>query len=293
MKITRLESREQEIMQRLRDELDGPRPDGEHLTEAIWCNIKATVKPALAAAGIETPFDDATILRFTEGKMWEAALAKFEWRKQSVIAAPSGHGLGTVDAMRPRSRIVIEIKATSGSAFHDISDAMMMQVQGYASWLLPDGVEVLVAELRIIYKNGDGGKSKCKEHGYPEQVTRRENPDTGRQKLCCPVCKEFLFGERKPMLRVYEVEWTRDDLESMRDLIASRLNELRVDRAAYQVGDPLPTWKWGHPEKECAGCEVREAIGCPGRDGLDELEQELKGSIQALQAKELAGEPRR
>ena len=133
------------------------------------------------------------------------------------------------------------------------------------------------------YENGDGGKGKCLEHGYPETVERRENPDSGRQKACCPECDEFLINERVPMLRVYDLEWDEKELASLNDLLTWRLGELRKDRIAYFKDGELPDWKWGYPEVECKNCEVKEAIGCPGADGIDELEVQLEGSINALQ----------
>jgi hypothetical protein len=302
--ITRLPDEEAAFMERLRAQ-HNQRPDGLHLTDAIWCNIASTVKPALAAAGIGVRYSDATILRFAEGAMWEKALIKGDWRQQHEVGSPDDESTGTIDAVLPRTWFPIEAKTTKRSTLADLPDSTLTQLGGYAARLMlanekwVGGVTPALegetigweGRIRTLHKDGDCGKNKCPEHGYPETEVRRLNPETNRQKLCCPVCEEFLAGDRQPEMRFCKVVWTRDELLSLHKLLAWRLSELRADRIAYHVSDyapmqvtaPLPEWKWGYPQTECAGCEVRELIGCPGREDMDEMESEMTGSIFELE----------
>lgn len=299
--LTRMEDEEAAFMERLRSK---PRVDGLlHLTDAVWCNIRATVKPALAAAGIEVRFSDAAILRINEGLMWEKALIKGDWRQQYEVGCPDDESMGTVDAMIPRTWFPIEAKTTGRSTLAEIPDATMMQIGGYAARLMLANEEWVggvtpalegdtigwKGRIRTLHKDGDCGKNKCPEHGYPEEVKRRLNPETNRQKACCPVCEGWLVGDRQPAVRFYKVVWQRDELLSLHKLITWRLGELKADRIAYRFSDyapvqvtaPLPEWKWGYPQTECNGCEVRELVGCPGREDIDEMEQEATGSLTA------------
>jgi hypothetical protein len=307
--ITRLPDEEAAFMERLRAQ-HNQRPDGLHLTDAIWCNIAGTVKPALTAADIKVRYSDATILRFAEGAMWERALIKGDWRQQYEVGSPDDESTGTIDAVLPRTWFPIEAKTTKRSTLADLPDSTLTQLGGYAARLMlanekwVGGVTSALTgdtigwegEIRTLHKDGDCGKNKCLEHGYPETETRRLNPETKRQKLCCPVCEEFLAGDRQPEMRFYKVVWTRDELLSLHKLLTWRLGELKEDRIAYQgleklrgldgmtfLEIPLPDWKWGYPQTECAGCEVRELVGCPGREDMDEMESEMTGSLTALE----------
>jgi hypothetical protein len=300
--ITRLPDEEAAFMERLRAQHNQRLP-GLHLTDAIWCSIAATVKPALAAAGIEVRFSDATILRFAEGVMWERALIKGDWYQQRQIESPDDESLATFDAVLPYTRFPIEAKTTKRSTLADLPDSTLTQLGGYAARLMLSlerdkniTCSTWEGRIRTLHKDGDCGKNKCPEHGYPETETRRLNPETKRQKLCCPVCEEFLVGERQPQVRFYEIVWQRDELLSLHKLLTWRLGELKADRIAYQgletlrgldgmtfLEIPLPEWKWGYPQTECAGCEVRELIGCPGREDMDDMEQEATGSLTALE----------
>ena len=146
-------------------------------------------------------------------------------------------------------------------------------------------------ELRILHLNGDCGKNKCPEHGYPEEEVRRLNPDSNRQKLCCPVCHHegrplpqgWLFGEQAPEIRRIPLTWTREDLLSLHKIITWRLREVKGARIEYEICDDLPTWQWGYPKTECPGCEVKELVGCAGQEDTDQMEAEMKGSIFELE----------
>ncbi len=282
--ITRLPEEEAAFMERLRARHE-QRPDGLHLTDAIWCNIAGTVKPALAAAGIKVRFSDATILRFNEGAMWEKALIKGDWRQQHEVPSPDDESMGTIDAVLPRTWFPIEAKTTKRSTLAELPDSTLTQLGGYAARLFlkySPYADWWEGRIRTLHKDGDCGKNKCLEHGYPETETRRLNPETNRQKLCCPECEQFLVGDRQPEMRFYKVVWTRDELLSLHKLLTERLFILQLSRDnIYKLGGPLPEWKWGYPQTECAGCEVRELIGCPGREDIDEMESEAVGSLSA------------
>ena len=94
-------------------------------------------------------------------------------------------------------------------------------------------------------------------------------------------------GNRDPVLRCWEVRWTREDLISLHNILTTRQAELKADieNPEYMPGNPPPI-RHGY-DCECEPCPVKERIGCPGRN-VEDLEQELRGSIQALQAKELS-----
>ena len=280
--LTRMPEEEAAFMERLRSK---PRADGLlHLTDAIWCNIRATVKPALIAAGIEIPFSDATVLRINEGLMWERALIKGNWRQQHELGSPDDESMGTIDAVLPHTWFPIEAKTTGRSTLAEIPDATMMQIGGYAARLFlkySPYADWWEGRIRTLHKNGDCGKSKCLDHGYPETEVRRLNPETNRQKLCCPVCENWLVNDRDPEVRFYKVVWQRDELLSLHKLLTWRLGELKEDRLTYKLYGSLPEWKWGYPQTECNGCEVRELVGCSGREDMDEIETEMTGSLSA------------
>ncbi len=287
--VTRLPDEEAAFMDRLRA-LRLQRPPGFHVTDAIWCNIAATVKPALAAAGVEVRYSDATILRFAEGVMWEKALIKGDWHQQRQVASPEDESLGTFDAVLPRTWFPIEAKTTKRSTLADLPDSTLTQLGEYAARLMlwrerEDGKAVTTWEgrIRTLHKDGDCGKNKCPEHGYPEEVKRRLNPESNRQKQCCPVCEGWLTSDRQPEVRFHKIVWTRDELLSLHKLLTWRLAELKADREAYKVSLSLPDWKWGYPQTECAGCEVQELIGCQGSENIDEMEAEMTGSIFELE----------
>jgi hypothetical protein len=293
--ITRLPDEEAAFMEHLRREFPVGRP-GLHQSDAIRCNIYATVLPALVAVGVDVRYSDATLLRFKTGKLWESALLRGTWRQQYEIGSPHDDSVGTVDGMLPHTWYPIEAKTTQGSCLADLSDATRMQIGGYAARLmLAHGphAEVWHGELRTIHLNGDCGKNKCPAHGYPEEEKRRLNPETNRQRLCCPVCQGWMSGDQAPEKRRLKLSWPRDELLSLHKLLTWRLGELKEDRETYvrqhrayfmpdntwQLHASLPEWKWGYPQTECAGCEVRELVGCPGQEGVDEVEAEMTGSI--------------
>lgn len=281
--ITRLPDEEAAFMERLRRK-HADRLPGLHVTDAIWCNIRAIVKPALLAAGIEVRYSDAAILRFENGLMWEKALVHGDWRQQGQASSPDDDSVGTFDAVLPRSWFPIEAKTTGGSTEAPLSDATQMQIGGYAArlmlahWPVPCDWE---GRVRFLHKDGDCGRNKCPEHGYPESEVRRVNPETNRKRLCCPVCQGWLFGERQAAVRFYKLTWPRDELLSLHGIITYRLGEVKAGRAEFMLTTPLPPWQWGYPKTECPGCEIRDLVNCPGQEDTDQMEAEMKGSLTA------------
>ncbi len=281
--VTRLPDEEVAFMERLRSK-HADRLPGLHVTDAIWCNIRAIVKPALIAAGTEIRFSDAKILQFETGKLWESVLLKGAWRQQYQIGSPDDDSVGTVDGMLPHTWFPIEVKTTKGSSLAELPDATLMQVGEYAARCMlkhEAQAEVWHGELRILHLNGDCGKNKCLAHGYPETETRRLNPESNRQKLCCPICEGWLSGDQKPEERRHALSWTRDELLSLHRIITYRLGEVKVGRKAFSVRDSLPEWQHGYPKTECPDCEIRDLVNCPSQEDTDEMETEMKGSLTA------------
>ena len=289
MKITRLESREQEIMQRLRDR---PRLEGRHLTDVIYCNVKAWAFARAAAAGEEIHFDDGTLLRMERGNLRGAFLEEGEMSQVPTITRDDD-SVGTIDIWRG---FVIEVKSTEISMNRPIEEMeqWLLQAGGYVARNIRDRAKGAKAELWIIHERGDHGKKRCRDHGYPEKRVTAKYEETGKARMICPTCRDengevrFLEeGNRDPVLRCWEVRWTREDLISLHNILTTRQAELKADieNPEYMPGNPPPI-RHGY-DFECPPCPVKERIGCPGRN-VEDLEQELRGSIQALQAKELS-----
>ena len=105
--------------------------------------------------------------------------------------------------------------------------------------------------------------------------------------MICPDCQEFLIaGDRDPTVRCWEKAWPTEELRSLHAIQTDRQVELAADivNPKYQIGGELPPIRWGFQrEFECAGCIYKKRIGCPGVDGIDDLEANLQGSIMKLQ----------
>lgn len=289
MQVQRIEQREQEIMAKLRSR---PRLEGQHLTDAIYCNVKAWGFARLSAAGQEVPHDDATLLRFLRGTWREAVLSEGEMTQMQTISADD-ESVGTIDIWRG---FVVESKSSEYSVNKDVAeiDHWMTQIGGYVARNLKDGAKTAKGELWVINEHGDHGKKFCPEHGYPEKQLRRKYEETSGMRAICSECLErdgveqFLAdGNRDPTLRCYEIRWTREELESLHKILTWRLAQLKedIENPAYAIGNP-PEQRHGY-EFECKGCPVGERIGCAGRD-VDDLEEQLQGSVSELEERILA-----
>ena len=128
------------------------------------------------------------------------------------------------------------------------------------------------------------GKKTCPDHGVPDEQFKMKHPDTGRARLACPECKQFLSeGSRETALRCHRIDWTWEELESLHEIHLMRQDKLQEDiaNAKFSIGNPPPI-EWGY-DFECPSCPVKELIGCPGRGAADDLEEKLAGSIMELQ----------
>lgn len=286
MKVTRLKERETEILKRLSSK---PRMEGQHMTAAIYCNVKAWAEARLGAANHDVRHNEATLLRFLRGQWREAILSEGEMAQIQTISREDA-SVGTIDIWRA---CAVETKSTAMSVNKDIGsvDHWMLQLGGYVARNIKDGAKTAKGELWVIHEDGDCGKKYCPEHGYPETEFKRKHPDTKRQRLACPVdgCWAFLTdGRREPMLRCYEVRWTREELEGIHELITRRLADIETDieNADYAIGSPPPI-RHGY-DFECRDCSFKEMVGCLGRGPTDDMEEKLEGSILELEEKELA-----
>ena len=120
-------------------------------------------------------------------------------------------------------------------------------------------------------------------HDRPDVVPKRLYEPTGKKRMYCPECSEFLVpGNREPEVRCWEKTWPRAELEEVLRYQAERQAQLAADikNPDFQIGGELPPIRWGYQaEFECKGCIVKERIGCPGVDGVEDLEAQLSGSI--------------
>jgi hypothetical protein len=289
MKVTRHEPREQQIFAKMRS---SPPLEGQHVTEAIYCNVKTWGRKRLAAAGHELPdFDEATLLRFLMGHGMAQVLEEGEMRQIQAIA-PDTEDVGTIDVwLRDHP---VEIKVTSASVRRDIGsmDHWIQQLGEYVWRSTSRDKKTPWGELWIVYLLGDHGQKICTEHGTPKvapntPVTKRpraRHPETESLRLICPDCSEFLAaGTRETMLRCFRLDWTWEELNSLHAIHAQRQRELQDDlgNAEYGIGNP-PLIRHGY-DFECPSCPVKDAIGCPGRGVPDDLEAQLKGSILEMQ----------
>ena len=280
--ITRNKEREREIIEKLAARLGPVHREGEHLTEAVKCNVLGWGIEKLTEAGIDLHFDEGSILRMTKGQLWGTLLEEGEVSQIRTISADDD-SVGTIDIWRG---FVVDVKSTEISTNHDIGeqDYWMMQLGGYVARNLREGAQTAKAELWVIHEKGDHGKMRCSDHGYPEQNITALYEPTGRRRKICPECREFLVaGNSNPAFRVYNTAWTRDELESLHRIITSRLAQNAADKAnpEYFIGNPPPI-RHGY-DFECPNCIVKELIDCPGRGAADDLEEKLAGSIMELQ----------
>lgn len=283
--VTRLESREQEIMAKLRNR---PRLEGEHLTDRISCNRKVWAMARLAMQGKPVPFSDATLLRFERGNLRGAWLEEGEMSQIQAITTDD-ESVGTIDVWRG---FVVEIKSSEFSTRRDPQDAdhWMLQVAGYTYRTIRPEAKSAKAELWIVHERGDHGVKFCPDHGVPERKIRRKYEETGGQRAICPDCLdetgEIVWlhdGNRDPELRCWELHWTRKELESIHRNLTWRGKALREDIANRDLTfSNTPEIRYGY-SFECPSCPVKEMISCPGMGGDDELEEQMTGSIVALE----------
>ncbi len=281
MKIRHREDREQEIMAKLRSR---PRLEGRHLTDSIYCNVKAWAFARLAAAGEEVHFDDGTLLRMERGNLRGAFLEEGQMSQVPTISRDDD-SVGTIDVWRG---FVVEAKSTEISVNRDVAemDHWVTQLGGYVARNIRDGAKTARGELWIIHERGDHGKKRCIEHGYPERDVTAVWEETGKKRKICPTCRDengevrFLEdGNRDPVLRCWELTWTREELASLHEILTARQADLKADieNTEYQPGNPPPI-RHGY-DFECEKCPVKERIGCPGRG--NNLEQQLEDSLMA------------
>lgn len=282
--ITRIEAREGEIVDKLASR---PRLEGKHLTDAVYCNVKAFGQARLSARGDPPKHDRATLLRFLIGLGMEHILSEGRISQIETITLDDD-SVGTIDVFW-KGRC-IEIKASQISTRKDIGemDHWLTQLGGYvARQVLPAGKSTGTGELWIVHLEGDHGKKFCPEHGVPDRQLRRKHDETGAQRLICPECLEqtgaieFLAaGDRDMALRCHEIRWTRAELESLHSILTTRQADIEADikNPAYQPLGKLPPIRHGY-DFECLKCVVKDALGCPGRQ--PNAEQELEDSLLA------------
>lgn len=288
MNISRMEPRERAILDRLRAR---PRLEGLHVTDTIYCNVKAWGHARLGALGESPPFDDATLLRFLMGHGMAHVLEAGEMRQVETIA-PDTEDVGTIDLwLRDHP---VEIKVTSASVRRDMASQThwLEQLGEYAWRAIAREKARPWGELWAVHLLGDWGKKFCPKHGIPETEFKRKHPDTGRPRLACPVdgCWDFLAeGSRETMLRCWRVEWTWGELDALHSTHAWRQQQLQDDIAdsGYSLSNPPPI-RWGYQQEfECRTCPFRQREDgggwCPGAQETDELEAQLQGSIMALE----------
>jgi hypothetical protein len=278
MRTERLPSREREIMETLRQR---PRLEGQHVTDVIYCNRKAWLFARLQASAVipPTPYEDATLLRMLIGSGMGQVLEAGRVSQIQTIS-PDTEDVGTVDVwLRDHPA---EIKVTYLSTSRNIMDqAHWLEQVGEYTCRSTKRERSPWAELWVVHLLGDHGKKLCPEHGVPEEAVKAKHPETGRPRLVCPECGEFLAdGNRDTTLRCYRIEWTWDELEALHDTHAWRQGQLQRDIMDPQYGlGNLPPVRWGYQAAfECKGCPFmgRE---CPGVESS--LEQQLEASLRA------------
>lgn len=289
---SRLETREQEILDKLRNR---PRLEGLHSTDCIYCNIKAWAAARLAAVGEIIQYDEETLLNFLAGSGIASIIEEGHVHQIEAIA-PDVADVGTLDIWWRDHPC--EIKVSQMSTLRDVltMEHWMEQLGEYVWRTFPrDRKRDPWGELWILHLLGDHGKKRCPEHGVPqyedgEQPFKRRYPDTNRDRLCCPIdgCWVFLEdGQRRKTLRCHRIDFTWEELDSLHAIHAWRQPQLQDDikNPDYAIGN-LPPIRWGYQAAfECASCWAKEKIGCPGVEGVDDLEAELAGSIVELRAR--------
>lgn len=284
MNISRLESREEYIFKKL----ERPRLEGQHVTDCIYCNVKAWGYARLGMVGDVPKFDRPALLRMLMGTAMGNVLEEGEMSQMPSIA-PDTEDVGTLDVYIDGH--AAEIKVTYASSLKDINDMPhWIEQLGEYTWRTTDRKrKTPCGEMWAIHLLGDQGKKRCPEHGVPNRELKARHPDTNRPRLICPACADatgeavFLAdGDRDTALRCHRVEWTWEELDSLHRIHAWRQGFLQgtITNPAYGIGMPPPI-EWGY-DFECGSCKVKDRVGCPGRGEERDLEAELTGSIMEL-----------
>ncbi len=289
MTIKRLPDREQWVMDSLAAKM-GERRGGKHLTDSVYCNIKAWAAARLGAAGHELPrHDPGSIVRMAIGVGLGDVIEQGHMHQMTVGSADDD-SVGTIDILYKGK--VVEIKCTwqSSNKSPDESAHWMEQTGGYAArWMKPDA-KFVTAEFWVIHLGGDGGAMYCPNgHDRPDNPPRRIKEGTGRMRMYCDECGTFyVAGNREPEVRCWEKTWPAEELRSLHQIQTQRQAQLDRDikNPEYQIGGELPPVRWGFQEFECKGCTIKERIGCGGIEGQQDLEAQLSGSILELQKEE-------
>ncbi len=154
MSIKRLPDREEWLIQSLAAKMG--RREGKHLTDAVFCNVKAWGNARLGMAGYDLPKpDQASIIRMAIGIGLGDVIEEGHHHQVTTLSADDS-STGTIDVWY-KGR-VCEIKATwkSSNSTPEDSPHWMEQVAGYAARNLGDR-KTATAELWIVHLGGDAG----------------------------------------------------------------------------------------------------------------------------------------
>ena len=286
MPIRRLEERETWLADCLAQKIV-ERREGRHLTDSVMCNIKALAAARLTAAGHALPRPNAgSLLRMAIGIGLGQVIEEGHVAQVQTISADDD-SVGTIDIWWRRRVVEIKVTWQSSNKSPEENAHWLEQTGGYVARNLAAAAGFGKAEFWVVHLGGDGGAMHCPTHGRPEKRSTRLYEPTGKQRMYCPDCGDFLnAGNREPEIRCWERTWPAEELRSLHAIQTARQAELAEDIAnpAYQIGGELPPIRWGfQAEFECKGCIYKEQIACPGIDGADDLEEKLAGSIMELQ----------
>ena len=282
MKSERREDLEQREIERWRARLS-TRREGKHNTDNIRCNVLSVGLSRLGMLGKSIHYDDQSVLRMIEG-VWIGEGMEAGYVSQIPAISEDMDGVTTLDIYTTMPE---EIKVTSRSSRGDPS--------AMESWAIQLGEQVYRTmkpeakqgrgRFRIWYRRADYQKMHCPDHGVPpDDGPKERHPETNRLRKVCPECREFLTNSGDTIhYRVYELLWSREELASMHSILAWRecLLDEQIGGTQYQPGNPPPIL-WGY-DYECENCPVKEWWDCPTRQGGQELEAHLEGSILAIQ----------
>ena len=262
MSLQRLPDREGWLIDSLSAKM-GQRREGKHLTDSVYCNIKAWGNARLGMAGYDIPKpDQASIIRMAVGIGLGDVIEEGHHHQVTTLSADDD-STGTIDVLY-KGRVV-EIKCTwqSSNKTPEDNPHWLEQTGGYAARNLGDHKSA-TAEFWIVHLGGDGGKKYCPEHGRGDEHIMRFYEPTGKQRMACNECMEFLVaGNRNPEVRCWSKTWEREELEALLALQASRQTQLAEDikNPDYLIngGQHLPPIRWGYQsEFECKGCIIKE-----------------------------------
>ena len=289
MTIRRLEDRETWLADCLAQKV-GERREGKHLTDSVMCNIKGFAAARLTAAGLDLPKPNAgALIRMAIGIGLGQVIEEGHVAQIQTISADDD-SIGTIDIWWRRRVVEIKVTWQSSNKRPEDNAHWLEQTGGYVARNLAAAAGMGKAEFWVVHLGGDGGAMYCPAHGRPENKVTRLNEGTGRQRMVCPECREFLVpGNREPEIRCWEKTWPAEELRSLHAIQTARQAELAEDIAnpAYQIGGELPPIRWGlQAEFECKGCIFKERIGCPGVGEANDLADALEGSINVVQEKE-------